>query len=89
MGSAGIDPLFLNSTLDGGDWSASRSGRCSSEERTLGTHCIGGWVGPRTGLDAAKYIQILTLPGIEPRLLSRPVRSLALYRLSYPDSQCR
>jgi hypothetical protein len=39
---------FSTSALDGGEWSASRPGR---GERTPGTHCIGGWVGPRAGLD--------------------------------------
>jgi hypothetical protein len=34
-----------------------------------GTHLIGGWVGPRAGLDVA----------------SRPDRSSSLYGLSYPE----
>jgi hypothetical protein len=29
-----------------------------------GTHCIGGWVGPRASLDAVE--KNLELPGIEP-----------------------
>jgi hypothetical protein len=37
--------------LVGGEWSASRAGRFTPRERTLGTCWIGGWVGPRTGLD--------------------------------------
>jgi hypothetical protein len=37
----------LTSTLDGGEWSASRPCRLTS-----GTYLIGGWVGPRAGLDA-------------------------------------
>jgi hypothetical protein len=37
----------LTSALDGGEWSVSRLGRF-----TPGTHWIGGWVGPRAGLDA-------------------------------------
>jgi len=40
---------FLISTLDGGEWSASR--RFTPRERAPGTHWIGGWVGPRAGLD--------------------------------------
>jgi hypothetical protein len=39
---------------------------------------------PGAGLDD---VEILTLPGLEARLLDRPVRSLSLYRLRYPDSQ--
>jgi hypothetical protein len=36
--------LLLTSTLDGGEWSASRSG----------AHSTGGWVDPRAGLDVVK-----------------------------------
>jgi len=32
--------------------SASRPGRFTPRERAAGTHQIGGWVGPRDGLDA-------------------------------------
>ena len=31
-------------------WSAPRPGRSTHRERP-GTHCIGGWVGPRNGLE--------------------------------------
>jgi hypothetical protein len=41
----------LTSTLDGGEWSASRPERFTPRERTPGTHWIGGWVGPRAVLD--------------------------------------
>jgi hypothetical protein len=44
-------PAF-QSQLDGGEWLASRSGRFTPRERAPGTHWIGGWVGPRAGLDA-------------------------------------
>jgi hypothetical protein len=37
---------FLTSALDVGEWPALCPG-----ERTPGTHCTGGWVGPRAGLD--------------------------------------
>jgi hypothetical protein len=76
---------FLTSALEGGEWSASRPGRAlSPAERALGTHCIGGWVGPRAGLDAETRRKIFCLcleskPG-------RPVRSQTLYWLSYPSS---
>jgi len=46
MGSGGIASAFLTLALDGGKWSASRSGRFLSS-----SHWIGGWVGPRFGLD--------------------------------------
>jgi hypothetical protein len=55
-------------------------------ERTPGTHCIGGWVDPRAGLDDVEKIIFLTLPGLELRPLGRPVRSQSLYRLRYPGS---
>jgi hypothetical protein len=42
----------LTSTLDGGEWSVSRSGRFTPRERTPSIHLIGGWVGPRAVLDA-------------------------------------
>jgi hypothetical protein len=41
----------LTSALDGGEWSASRPGHFIPGERTPGTDWIGGWVGPRAGLD--------------------------------------
>jgi hypothetical protein len=34
-------------------------------ERAPGTHCIGGWVGPRVGLDGVEE-KHLALPEIEP-----------------------
>jgi hypothetical protein len=43
---------FLTSALQGGKWSASRPGRFTSREIAAGIHWIGGWVGPRAGLDA-------------------------------------
>jgi hypothetical protein len=42
----------LTSALDGGEWSDSRLGRFTSRVRATGTHWIGGWVGPRDGLEA-------------------------------------
>jgi hypothetical protein len=45
-------------------------------ERTSGTHCTGGWVGLRAGLDTeAKGKILLPPPGIEPISPGRPVRS--------------
>jgi hypothetical protein len=42
---------YLTSALDGGEWSASRPGRCTPG-KSPGNHWIGGWVGPRAVLDA-------------------------------------
>jgi hypothetical protein len=59
--------------------------RFSPGERTPGTHCTGGWVDPRAGLDTEARGKILSpLLGIEPRSPSRPARSQTLYWLSYP-----
>jgi hypothetical protein len=55
-------------------------------KRAPGTHSIGGWVDPRAGLDEMEMWKFLTLPGLEPRPLSRPARSQSLYRLRYPGS---
>jgi len=48
-----------------------------------GTHCIGGWVGPRAGLDTCGKSRPPT--GI--RSPDRPVRSESIHRLSYPSPQ--
>jgi hypothetical protein len=49
-------------------------------ERNPGTHCTGGWVGPRAGLDTEASGKILSpLPGIEPLSPGRPVRSQTVY----------
>jgi hypothetical protein len=72
---------YLTSALDGGEWSASRPGRAILGERTPGTHWIGGWVGPRAGLDAGARRKILCpCRGSNP---DRPARSQTLYCLSY------
>jgi hypothetical protein len=41
----------LTSTLDGGEWSASRSAHFTLRKRASSTHWIGSWVGPRAVLD--------------------------------------
>jgi hypothetical protein len=61
---------FSTSALDGGECSASRPGRAFTPgERTPGTHCTGGWVGPRAGLDTEAKGKILC-----PRRGSNPDR---------------
>jgi hypothetical protein len=57
--------IFLTSALVGGEWSASRPSRFTPRERTPNTHWIGGWVGPRAGLDNVEKRKFLTLPGLE------------------------
>jgi hypothetical protein len=52
---------FLISALDGNNRSASRTGRFIPRERAPVTHWIGGWVGPRAGLDAVVKRKITSL----------------------------
>jgi hypothetical protein len=62
----GVDILiyvFLPSALDGGEWSASRPGRFTAGERAPGTHWIGGWVGPRAGLNDVEKRKIFDPTG--------------------------
>jgi len=47
-----------------------------------GTHCIGGWVVPRAGLDGCGKCRLSAI-----RSPDRPARSESLYRLSYPGPQ--
>jgi hypothetical protein len=46
-GSGRIAPSLSVSSVDWGEWSASYPSHF-----THGIHCTGGWMGPRTGLDA-------------------------------------
>jgi hypothetical protein len=56
-------------------------------ERTPSTHCTGGWVGPRAGLDTEARGKVLVLlRGMQTRSHGHPVRSQTLYWLSYPGS---
>ena len=45
-----------------------------------GTHCTGGWVGPRAGLDWCRKSRPTGI-----RSPDRPARRQSLYRLRYPD----
>ena len=56
--------LPTTSALDGGGWSAPRPGRFTPWGRP-GTHCIGGWVGPRADLDGCRKSR--PPPGFDPR----------------------
>jgi hypothetical protein len=81
-----LDIILFTSALVGGEWSALRPDRFTPGERAPGTHWLGGWVDPRTGLDDVEKRKFLTLPGLELRSLGRPARSQSLYRLRYPGS---
>jgi hypothetical protein len=43
--------IFLTTTLDGVEWTASQSGCFMPMEGASGTHWIGGWLGPTDDLD--------------------------------------
>jgi hypothetical protein len=77
----GILLLFLNSALEGGEWSAWRLNRYFPLGEKPGTYFIGRWLGPRGSLYAEARGEILFLCLGSNR--SRPVRSQALYWLSY------
>jgi hypothetical protein len=64
--------------LEGGEGSASHPGRSLPPGRP-GTHCTGGWVGPRAGLDRCGKSR--PPPGFDPRTVQPVAQSL--YRLSY------
>jgi hypothetical protein len=86
--------IFLTSALVGGECSASRSGRFIPGERAPGTHWIGGWVGPRAGLDDVEK-RILEPTGsrtdssvVQPVAWSRCLRALssdAIMLIPYSD----
>jgi hypothetical protein len=66
--------------LKKGDWSASHPCRFTPGERAPSTHWIGGWVGPRAGLDDTEKWKFFTLLGLELRSPGRSARSQSLYR---------
>jgi hypothetical protein len=57
--------FYLTSVLVGGESSALCPGRFTPGEKAHDTHWIGGWVGPRAGLDDVEKRKFLTLLGFE------------------------
>jgi hypothetical protein len=57
--------VILASALVRGEWSVSRTGHTTVRETAPGTHRIGGWVGPRAGLDYLEKGKFLSLSGLE------------------------
>jgi hypothetical protein len=75
MGSGDIAPPvppFLNSALEGGEWSVSRLYIYTSREGGFGIYLIGGWVGSRAGLKAVGIENFLPQMKSNP---GNPVRS--------------
>jgi hypothetical protein len=54
------------------------------EEKATVTQWIGGWVGPRVGLDAVERRKILHYRELNP---GHPASKPSVYRLSYPNSK--
>jgi hypothetical protein len=66
--------IFINIGLTAGEWSTSHPSSFTTREKAPGTHWIGGWVGPRAGLDDMDKRKFLTLPRLELRpLVVQPV----------------
>jgi hypothetical protein len=72
----------LTSALDGGEWSALSPGRFTPRERAPDTHWIGGWVGPRTVLDAVvkKKIKYKIQGAAEELAIIKMINSNTLFR---------
>jgi hypothetical protein len=71
-GSEYIDPRIL-------DRSALRPGRSTPGKELPGTHWIGGWIGPRAGLDDVERRKIVHLLGLKLRSLSHPAPIQSLH----------
>jgi hypothetical protein len=78
--------VFLTSGPVGGELSTSRLCRFTPGERATGIRRIGGWMGPRTGLDDMESRKSLTLPGLELRHLDPPARRQSPNPVRYPGS---
>jgi hypothetical protein len=57
--------FYLTWALVGGEWPASRLGRCTLGERTTGNRWIGGWADPIAGLEYVEKRKFVTLLGLE------------------------
>jgi hypothetical protein len=49
----------------------SQPGRFILEEKSSATHSVCGWVGPKACLSALEKVKLLSVPGIEPRIVGR------------------
>jgi hypothetical protein len=76
----------MTSALVRGEWSALRPDRFTPGDITPATLWMGGWVGPRAGVDDVEKRKFLTVPGLELRTLGHPACNQSLYRLRYPGS---
>jgi len=80
----------LNLALDGGERSASLSGRCTPAERSSDTHWIRSWLDPKAGLDVSSKRKLFSLPSIRttvPRLPSEQRSYYTDYAIPAPKSE--
>jgi hypothetical protein len=61
--SGGFGPTHFHVSSRWGEWSASRPERALLTREDPGTHCTGGWVGFRAGLDREVRGKILCPAG--------------------------
>jgi hypothetical protein len=73
--------LSLTSVLDGCGWSTTIAAALPPRMRS-GTHCTGGWEGPRIAWRGAENLAPTSIWFPE-----RPAHIVSLYWLSYPDQQ--
>jgi hypothetical protein len=73
-----ITPKFLTSAVVRGELPAPDTSPPRKLEIAPGTNWIGGWVDPRTGLDAVEKGQFFPLPGLELRTIGRSARCHSL-----------
>jgi hypothetical protein len=68
--------VFLIPTAVQGGWSASHASRFTPGETAPGTHWLGGWVGPRAGLDDMEKWKFLLPPELKSDpLVVQPIAS--------------
>jgi hypothetical protein len=88
LGERRYSSSFTTSALDGGEWSASCPGCALPPGKwpPVPIEQEAGWAPEPVWTDARGKI-LLPLPGIKPQSPGHPVRSQALYWLSYPGSR--
>jgi hypothetical protein len=79
--------IFFTSALVGGEWQLHAPAALHPEKEPRVPIVIGGWVGPRAGLDDVEKRKFLNVLGVDLRPLGHPARSQSLlYRLRYSGS---
>ena len=63
-------------------WVVNATSRSFYPREQTGTHCMGGWVGPRAGMDGCRKSAPFAI-----RSPDRPARSQSLYSLRYPKQR--